>query len=123
MANQGDTHWVAAFSVGNESHHLMVLQGEKSRGRMETAIQKFIDTRNALYPNLGMKIEKLELMESPGQVDKMRDEIRAKFPRQLSAVDLFPGNPNALLFQVHDYIDPAGYAEEALIRRMVDGIF
>lgn len=112
------------FTLNGESHHLMVLQGAANKRETEAAIQRMIEAHAVQHPHLKMVPVRLERLESPEQVDRRVLQLKAAYPMQQFANELYPNNPNALLFQPlqAEHADlVSGRAEEALIRILCGG--
>lgn len=118
-----DPFFLVWYSIADEIYGLMILQSATKR-TAESGFRNIAEAHVAQHPHCLMKLEKMVLMESPEQVQKEKDELKAKHPRQLFADEYCPENPNAFLFrplsgsnqEIQD-----GRAEEEIIRQMCDG--
>jgi hypothetical protein len=122
--------WIAEFALNdgeeNATFHLMIMWGGSNKGKIESAFNAYAEAHNALYPHLRMNLLKLYKMESVEQVERLKEKLRAEHPNQSFADEMFPDNPNQMLFRPLDASHEAitsGRAEEALIRMMCDGMF
>lgn len=124
MADPVTDYWLCEFTINGESHHIMILQGAANKDKTELSLQQMMDAHAMQHPHLKMAIVSLEKMQDAEQVDRRVIELKAKYPKQRFANEIYPNNPNALLFQplnTSEALLSSGRAEEALIRYLCGG--